>query len=200
MVVIETDRLLLRHLAWDDLDALAAVMGDAEVMRHVGTGKPKTREQTRRLMEHWIADARRDWDALTLERLPQLRRAAERGADFGLWATVHKPDRRLIGRCGLLAWDLDGRPEVEVGYLLARRYWGRGLATEAARAIRDHAFDRLGFDRVISLIHPANVASQRVAEKSGMRHERDAVVHGTTARVYAIERADPAPAGATGWA
>ena len=157
-------------------------------MRYIGTGQPKTRAQVERLLGFWIADGRRGWDAETLSRLPQLSRAIERDAHFSLWATVHKPDQRLIGRCGLLAWDLEGQKEVEVGYLLAKPYWGRGLATEAARAIRDYGFDRLGVARLISLIRPENVASRRVAGKIGMRHERDLSVKGGDACLYSIER------------
>src|SRR5262245_42942106 len=104
--IIETDRLLLRHLEWEDLDALAAIMADPLVMRYIGPGEPKTREQTQRLMGFWMEDGKRDWNAETLERLPQLRRAIERDAHMGLWATVYKPAKKLIGRCGLLAWDL----------------------------------------------------------------------------------------------
>src|SRR5215212_6647804 len=131
-IVLETDRLVLRQLEWPDLDALGAIMADPEVMRYIGNGEAKTREQVRRVMGFWIDDGRRAWDATTLANLPQLARAVERDAHFSLWATIHKPDNRLIGRCGLLAWDLDGAKETEVGYLLAREYWGRGLATEAA--------------------------------------------------------------------
>jgi [ribosomal protein S5]-alanine N-acetyltransferase len=118
--------------------------------------------------------------------LPQLARAIERDAHFSLWATIHKSDDRLIGRCGLLAWDLEGRKETEVGYMIAREFWGRGLATEAARAIRDYGFERLGFERLISLIRPENERSQRVAIKNGMRHERDVMVGEIHARLFSI--------------
>ncbi len=187
-VVLETDRLLVRPLQWEDLDALAAIMADSEVMRYVGNGAPKTREQTERLMRFWIADGARAWDETTLARLPQLRRAIERDAHFSLWATVEKKTNRLIGRCGLLAWDLDGRKETEVGYMIAKSHWGSGYATEAALAVRDYGFERLGFDRLISLIHPDNVPSQRVAMKNGMRHERDVKVGKIPAMLFAIER------------
>jgi ribosomal-protein-alanine N-acetyltransferase len=187
-IVLETERLLLRHLDWSDFDALHAIMSDPDVMRFIGTGLAKTRQQTERLMGFWITDNERAWDDVTLRRLPQLRRAIERDADFSLWATVEKRTNRLIGRCGLLAWDLDGRKETEVGYLIAKAHWGQGYATEAARAIRDYGFEMLGFDRLISLIQPGNAASQRVAIKNGMRHERDVRVGDIPAMVFAIER------------
>ncbi len=107
-VVCETERLILRHLEWDDLDALAAMLADPEVMRYIGNGSPKTRQQTERLLRHWIADNQRAWDGHTLERLPQLRRAVERDAHFSLWATVEKRTGRLVGRWGLLAGGVGG--------------------------------------------------------------------------------------------
>src|SRR5438874_8241993 len=191
--VLETDRLLLRHFTPDDLDDLAAIYGDADVMRYIGAGAVKTREQTAAMMEFAFIDNRRAWPAETLARLPQLGRAIERDAHFSLWATVYKPDNKLIGRCGLLSWDLDGRKETEVGYVLAKAYWGRGLATEAARAAREYGFEKLGFDRLISVIRPDNLASQRVAEKNGMRYEKDVDAKGVAARVYSINRTDPRP-------
>lgn len=187
-VVLETDRLLLRHFEWSDLDALHAIMSDPEVMRYVGTGSPKTRQQTERLLGFWITENGRAWDEHTLARLPQLRRAIERDAHLSIWATIDKRTRRMIGRCGLIAWDLDGAKEVEVGYMIAKPQWGLGYATEAARGIRDYAFERLGFDRLISLVQPANVASRRVAMKNRMRHERDAKVGQSPAMVFAVER------------
>jgi ribosomal-protein-alanine N-acetyltransferase len=77
--------------------------------------------------------------------------------------------------------------------MLAKAWWGRGLATEAARATRDYAFGTLGFDRLISVIRPDNVASQRVAMKNGMRFERDVDARGVPARLYSMHRDDPRP-------
>ena len=188
MIVLETDRLILRHLEWSDLDALHSIMADPDVMRYIGNGFPKTRQQTERLLGFWIADGERAWDEHTLDRLPQLRRAIERDAHFSLWATVEKESNRLIGRCGLLAWDLEGRKETEIGYVIAKSCWGKGYATEAACAIRDYGFERLGFARLLSLIHAGIVASQRVAIKNGMRHERDVKVGQIDAMVFAVER------------
>jgi ribosomal-protein-alanine N-acetyltransferase len=183
--VIETDRLVLRQMAWDDLDALAELYADPEVMRYIGSGQPRTREQSQKSLELFMTDNAHAWSPETLARLPQLRQVIERGGPFGLWATVLKAEGRMIGRCGLIPWNLDGRHEVEVGYMLAKPYWGRGLATEAAVAIREHGHHRLGFRRLVSLIQPGNVASRRVAEKVGMRYEGDILIHETPACVYA---------------
>jgi RimJ/RimL family protein N-acetyltransferase len=95
-------------------------------------------------------------------------------SELGLWATIHKPSGRFAGRCGLLPWTIDDRQEVEVAYLLAREFWGQGLATEAAGAIVRYAFDRLALSRLICLIDPANQASIRVAERIDMSFEKQA--------------------------
>jgi ribosomal-protein-alanine N-acetyltransferase len=91
---------------------------------------------------------------------------------FSLWAAIEKAGGRLIGRCGLLPQALQGREEVEIAYLIDRSRWGLGLGTEAATAIRDHGFDHLGRDRLVSIIHRDNLASRRVAEKAGLKPER----------------------------
>ena len=152
MQILETDRLILRHLERGDLDDLHALYADPEIRRYFPDGT-LTREETLEELEWFLAGH---------PEHPQL----------GLWATIHKPTGGFIGRCGLLPWTIEGRPEVEVAYLLAKRYWGQGLATEAARAIVHHACAHLGHERLICLIDPANAASIRVAERIGMRLER----------------------------
>jgi [ribosomal protein S5]-alanine N-acetyltransferase len=80
--------------------------------------------------------------------------------------------------------------EIEIGYRLHPDYWNRGLATEAARAVRRYAFEVLKLERVISLIHPENHASRRVTEKTGMKLEKTTVFRGFPAQVFSCSRAD----------
>jgi ribosomal-protein-alanine N-acetyltransferase len=103
---------------------------------------------------------------------------------FGLWATTLTETNEFIGRCGLLPWTIDGRQEVEVAYLLAKEHWGRGLGTEAARAILAYGFGELHLSRLICLIDPANEASVTVAMKIGMSLEREADIDGEPTLVY----------------
>src|SRR5262249_28141585 len=105
---------------------------------------------------------------------------------FGLWPTIGKASGRGIGHCGLPDKDVAGRIEVELVYALARPAWGRGFATEAGRAIRDHAVRVLERRRLVALIHPDNAASERVAAKLGFRHERDVQRPHGTMRLYAF--------------
>jgi ribosomal-protein-alanine N-acetyltransferase len=90
---------------------------------------------------------------------------------LGLWATVERSSGAFLGRCGLLPWEIDGKHEVELAFLIAKTRWGEGFATEAALAIVEHARSRLGLRRLTCLITPGNVASVRVATKVGMSFE-----------------------------
>jgi len=168
-LILETDRLALRHLSLDDLDDLAAIQSDPEVMRYFPSG-PRSREETRRDLERCIS--------LQIEH------------GFSLWAAIDRAEGKLIGRCGLLPQALQGRDEVEIAYLIARSHWGKGLATEAARAIRDHGFDLLGLDRLVSIIHRDNLGSRGVAEKAGLRPERMIQFMNHRCWLYAIESRD----------
>jgi RimJ/RimL family protein N-acetyltransferase len=86
---------------------------------------------------------------------------------------------------------VDGVREIELGYSIKRSHWGRGYATEAAFAVRDHAIGVLGFRRLISIIHPDNARSQGVARKVGMRHEKDARVFGHSQKIFSLDNASP---------
>ena len=152
-IVLETQRLFLRRLTLDDLDALAAVYRDPDVRRYFPEGT-LTYEETRQELDYFINV-----------------HYGQHG--YGLWAAIHKETGAFVGRCGLLPWHIDERYEVEVAYLLDKKYWGRGLGTEAARAIRDYAFNVLNFPRLICLIDRDNTASQNVATKIGMTFERE---------------------------
>ncbi len=174
MVITETDRLVLRPFELSDLDALTPILADPEVMRFSVSG-PWSRERTLRFLQGCVADY------------------AEERWGFGLWAVVHKRDAQLIGYCGLSRFaDVDGVAEVEIGFRLAPEYWGRGLATEAVRAVRDYAFEHLGMRRLISMIEPENSRSIRVAEKAGMVREKEIWKWGRPVLVYAVF-AGPSP-------
>ena len=152
MKILETDRLILRHLEPDDLDDLFALYADPEVVRYIPDA-PQTLAETKEEL---------DWFLHGHPRRPEL----------GLWATIFKPTNQFVGRCGLLPWTIDGQDEVEVAYTIAPSHWGQGLGTEAAQAILDYGFNALGFTRLVSLIDEENVASIRVAEKIGMAFEK----------------------------
>ncbi len=168
MEVIRTERLALRPFDMDDLDALAQVLDDPEVMRYVGKGEARgrTREESERTLRSILEEHERWGHGLLAATTPE------------------ENDGRPIGWCGLIRWSLEGVEEVEVAYLLGRPYWGKGYATEAATAVRDHGLRVLGRRRLVSLIYPDNAASVRVAEKVGMTYERDCEFFGKRLLLY----------------
>jgi ribosomal-protein-alanine N-acetyltransferase len=164
--VLETSRLLLRHMAPEDLDDLAAILTDAETMRYYA--RPFTRDESRA----WISN--------NIERYES--------DGFGLWAIVLKESGEFVGDCGPVRRFVDGRDEVEIGWQVSRARWRQGIASEAGAACRDYAFGRLGLDRVISLIRPENIPSRGVAEKIGMTIEKKIDYKGFAHYVYVREQ------------
>jgi ribosomal-protein-alanine N-acetyltransferase len=152
VVILETKRLLLRRQIIEDLDALWALYRNPEITKYIPDA-PRSYEETKQELE---------WHMNGHPKYPEL----------GLWATIHKETGKFIGRCGLLPWAIDGQQEVEVAYTIAQDFRGQGLATEAAHGILQYGFEKLDLSRLICLIDPKNIASQRVAEKIGMALEK----------------------------
>jgi [ribosomal protein S5]-alanine N-acetyltransferase len=174
MKILETDRLVLRRLRPGDLDDLFSLYRDPEIRRYFPDGT-LTRAETKEELD-WFRDGHPEHP------------------DLGLWAAIHKPTGRFIGRCGLIPWTIGGQLEIEIAYLLAKRYWRQGLGAEAARALVRHGFDALRLPRLIALIDPAHQASIRTALKAGLAFERDVEVEGVRSALYALanpSRASP---------
>jgi RimJ/RimL family protein N-acetyltransferase len=172
MATLTTERLELRRFRRSDAESLNNVFGDSEVMRF-GDGVQNAK---------WIDE----WLSL---RLNEYRRESPTGC----WAIVEQTTQHTVGYCGLFFFpDVCGRPETEIGYRLARSYWGFGYATEAAQTVRDYAFNSLHLSRLIAMIDPQNVSSIRVAKKLGMRLEKEVMLPGYSHPddIYAIERPD----------
>jgi RimJ/RimL family protein N-acetyltransferase len=107
---------------------------------------------------------------------------------YSLWAMLLKNTGDLIGDCGCILQDVEGTNHIEVGYHVRRDLWGKGYATEAAKACMEHAFKILGASRVISMIRPENSQSRRVAEKNGMTCEKVVFWHGYDHCIYAKQK------------
>ena len=166
--IIETERVCLRPFTFDDLDAFAVICSDQDVMRYIGGGRPLSRDETQvrlnAIIEHHDKHG------------------------FGVWAAVDRSNSTLMGYCGLQF--LDNTPEVEVGYRLAKRFWGMGLASEAAKASLRYGFKELSLGRIVAVVQPANIASQRVLEKIGLRYVKDARFYNSEVKYYALTRED----------
>ena len=152
-MILETKRMWFRRLMPDDLEALYALYSDRETRQYFPDGT-LTYEETKEELE-WFLNGH--------PKHPEL----------GLWATILKENNTFIGRCGLLPWTLEGREEVEVAYLIDKRYWRQGLGTEAALGVRDYGFEKLNLSRLICMVDPGNVASAKVARNIGMTLEKE---------------------------
>jgi len=164
--VLETERLGLRELTPDDLDDLFQILGDRETMRFYP--EPMTRQGTL----GWI-----QWCTCSY---------VDHG--FGLWALILRETGEFVGDCGLTVQEVDEERLVEVGYHVKKSHWRRGLATEAARACRDHAFDVVGVQRLIALVRVENEPSAGVAGNLGMTVWKDTMRAGLRHHVYSITR------------
>lgn len=151
-LILETNRLLLRHLVMEDLDSLYQLYKDPEIRKYYPEGV-LTLEETREELE---------WHMNGHPKFPEL----------GLWATIYKETGEFIGRGGLLPWKIEDINEVEIAYMIDKRYWNQGLATEAAQGLLSYGFNKLNLSKLICLIDPENIASQKVAEKIGMKLEK----------------------------
>lgn len=153
--ILETERVYLRQMTQADYQELCEMLQDAEVMY---------------AYEHGFSDEEvQAW----LDK--QLTRYSEDG--IGLWAVINKASGAFVGQAGLTWQETDQGQELEIGYLLKKRYWHQGYATEAAEACKEYAFYVLGSNRVTAIIRDSNTASQRVAERIGMKPERQFVKH-----------------------
>ena len=165
-MLIETERLLLRKFRESDFEDYFQIFSDPEVTRFIGNGKAMARSEAwmsmARIFGHW-----------------QLR-------GYGILAVEERASKVVMGRIGFL--NPEGWPGFELGWILNRNYWGKGYATEGAKAVLDYGFRELKRDRIVSLIHPGNIRSIRVAEKLGEELQDKAKVDGKEVLVYGIDR------------
>ena len=164
---LETERLILRSFLEEDVDVMAQLFANPDFMRF-SLGVFTERKQTIAFIEKVIG-----WD---------------RAGIPSQFAVVPRGQGAIIGYCGFFYHPEDGIEDLEIGYRLHPDYWNRGLMTEAARAVRDHGFCDRKLSRVISLVHPENFPSRRVAEKNGMKAEKEITFRGFPTLVYAMTR------------
>jgi RimJ/RimL family protein N-acetyltransferase len=164
MVTLQTERLILRMFREEDFEQHAHICADPEVMRFLVDGRPLDRFEAWRSMAmivgHW-----------------QLR-------GYGPWAVEERATGNLIGRIGFFY--PEGWPGFELGWVLGSESWGKGYASEGARRALDYAFAEMGRDHVISLIHPENTASIKVAERLGEKVEGQTELFGHAVLIYGI--------------
>jgi len=167
MAELKTERLILRMFREDDFESYADICADPEVTRYLGEGKPLARAEAWRqiamILGHW-----------------QLR-------GYGIWAVEERESGELVGRIGF--FNPEGWPGFELGWVLGRKHWGKGYASEGAKRALDYVFTETDREHVISLIHPDNHGSIRVAERLGERLEGRTQLFGHEVLIYGIDRA-----------
>lgn len=166
MTILQTERLCLRRLQNSDVTALIDLWCDPDVTKHLGGPRDRTKLET--IFEENVKNP-----------------FAEH---YSLWPVVEKHSNEVIGDCGLLEKEVEGKNEIEVIYILKTSAWGKGYATEIGHAIKEYAFEELKLGRLIALIEPENKASERVALKIGMKFEKEVIRPGGAKRkIYVIE-------------
>lgn len=168
-MTIETRRLILREYTMEDFDALYEILSDPETMQHYPA--PYTPEKTR----HWI-----EWNLENYRKF-----------GFGLWAVVLKENGEFIGDCGLSLQNIDGRMLPEIGYHIHKKHWRQGYGKEAARAVRDWAFENTAYNVIYSYMKYTNVGSWSTAIANGMKKVKEYPdPKNTISYAYAITRAE----------
>lgn len=163
---IETPRLRLRQFTLDDLDDLHRIYSDPDLSKFMPNEQPLPLEETKAA----IKSITENWEQY----------------HFGVWAVIYKKHDKLIGHCGLKF--LENTLEVQIGYLLLKSYWGRGLGTEAASAVLKYGFEIAKLQRIVAVAKPDNRASRRVLEKVGLKYEKDAYFYDNDVVYYSLSR------------
>ncbi len=166
---IESPRLALRELTYDDVDSLFEIIGDPLTMYAYKSAFD--RDQAAMWIEHALASYRDN--------------------GWGMWAVVRRADGRFLGDCGPMLQPVEGEAVPELGYHFLRAEWGNGYATEAALACRDWFFAHTDHDRLLSIVSPTNDRSKGVAARVHARmREFHWEKHDMDMCLYETRRAD----------
>ncbi len=162
---LTSQRLVFRFYEANDFDFLYSMLNDSEMMKYIGNGNTRNTEEA-------------------LAFLERIQSHYKQNEEFGLKLLVRKEDGIPIGHAGIIPQQIDGKEELEIGYWIAKEFWGNGYATEAAKALLNRAINKLGIHRLISLIQTDNTRSGRVALKNGMQLEKEIILKGKSVSLY----------------
>jgi [ribosomal protein S5]-alanine N-acetyltransferase len=162
------ETLRLRLLPWQPEDwlLLRPLATNREVVRYISNGEP------------WPDERIREWATRQVTHFAKF--------GFCFWKLIRKETGEMIGFCGLQPVELEGAPEIEIGWWLAPAWWGQGYATESAREAMRDGFERAGLPRIVSIAMRENVASTHIMEKLGMKFERETTHRGFAVVMYAV--------------
>jgi len=148
--ILETERLILRHLTTDDAEFILELLNDPSFIRNIGDRNVRSIE-----------------DACSYILNGPVASYAKNG--FGLYLVLLKETKEPMGMCGLIK--RDGLEDVDIGYALLPRYWSKGYAVEAAQATKEYAREAIGLKRIVAIVDPVNAGSIRVLENIGLHYE-----------------------------
>lgn len=166
--MLHTTRLTFRPYCDDDFLFLQSLLQDPEVVRFIGDGSVIKDERASNAFLQWIYDT------------------YKYGNGLGLQVLVNKQNER-VGHAGLVPQTVEGKSEIEIGYWIAKKHWGKGYATEAAQALFSFARKNIEVDRVISLIQRENTSSRNVAKKLMMKVEKEIILKDKQVCVYSVQ-------------
>jgi ribosomal-protein-alanine N-acetyltransferase len=164
--MIETERLILRPFVEDDFETLCKLRSDPEVMKYMGGDEFRKPEKIKERFRHYIEHQKK--------------------YGYAVWAAILKETNEMIGTAGLQ--HLDNGEEIEVGYGFDKPFWGKGYATEAARALLHYGFETLGLEKIVAVAIPENIPSRHVMEKLGMKYVKNTMHYGNECVYYSITK------------
>jgi RimJ/RimL family protein N-acetyltransferase len=167
---METERLQFRPYTKQDFPFFVSLWADPDVVKYIGKGQTRSTEEALKSFQDWLLPGYRD--------------------GRGLYLILHKETQQAIGHAGVVHQAVDGKREYEIGYWIAKEFWGQGYATEAAIFFKQYAVDELKINRLICLIQQQNKMSINVALKLGMTHEKDTTFNKIPVNVYAWKSAN----------
>jgi len=166
-IFLETERLVLKQLALEDLALFIDLDSDPEVMRYLTGGKPQSREHYEK-------------------RVPELLKYTSENPGLGLWPTYLKETDEFIG--WYILRHLPNGGEVELGFRLKKKFWGKGYSTEAGKALIKHGFETVGLTKIAAIVDPENLASQAVIKKIGLKEKGTGVWYGEECLYFEVRR------------
>lgn len=167
--MFSSDRLTFRSYTEADLKFLYSMLSDETIMKFIGNGMTRNQEEAVNFLQ-WIFQH------------------YEQNDEYGLKLLVHKKDGVPIGHAGIVPQVIEGREELEIGYWIAREHWGNGYASEAAETLLERGLNQLGERRFIAIVQKANIASRKVAVKTGMKLEKEILLGNKQVCLYVYEK------------
>ncbi|MFF2754708.1 GNAT family N-acetyltransferase [Psychrobacillus sp. NPDC058041] len=160
-----SERLLYRSYTQADFEFLFSMLSDPEMVRYIGSGNIRDEQGAKAFLD-WIYSH------------------YQMNKEYGLKVIVRKEDNVAVGHAGIVPQNINGKNELEIGYWIAKEFWGNGYASEAAKAFIDRGENQLGINRFISLIQSKNQASRKIASKNGMKLEEQVLLKGKDVCIY----------------